>query len=143
MNIRILFTIGFILIALIWTGTSFGQQKDYKEYDVFLDTLLLINGKTINTERILMNRKEVVEADTFKINQKGLVLKSFTIQAITLGHSVELTTDKPIFSGAMKNEILNKQSNFKFIYIKDINLQTSDGRTVKPSLEVIKIIFNN
>jgi hypothetical protein len=121
----------------------YAQIEDLKKYDIFLDTLLIINGKPIDSERVLMTRQEIMNADTFRVNQKGLDIVGFTMTALTLGHSVELTTDKAILSQAMKNEILNKHSNFKFIYIKDINLQAKDGRLVAPSLNEIKVIFSN
>jgi hypothetical protein len=121
----------------------YAQIEDLKKYDIFLDTLLIINGKPIDSERVLMTRQEIMNADTFRVNQKGLDIVGFTMTALTLGHSVELTTDKAILSQAMKSEILNKHSNFKFIYIKDINLQAKDGRLVAPSLNEIKVIFSN
>ncbi len=134
----------FILFLLVLnTLVTHAQCDDKKEYDVFNDTLLVISDKNINTERIFMKREEIVNADTFRINQKGLTIVSFTMSAITLGNSVELVTDKPILSTAMRNEILNKQWNYKFIYIKNINLQTKDGRTVHPSMRTLKIIFSN
>ena len=133
----------FLVFLKVTTIHIYAQDEGLKKYDIFLDTLLIINGKPITTERILMTRQEIMNADTFRINQKGLTIVGFTMTALTLGHSVELTTDKTILSQAMKNEILNKQSNFKFIYIKDINLQAKDGRLVAPSLNEIKIIFSN
>jgi len=85
----------------------------------------------------------LLEADTFRINQKGLKIVSFTMSAITLGHSIELITEKPILSSAMKDEILNKKHNYKFIYLKNINLQTREGIVISPSTKRIKIIFSN
>ncbi|MDA3894095.1 MAG: hypothetical protein PF517_20745 [Salinivirgaceae bacterium] len=122
---------------------SISQVNETRIYDIFQDTLLIINGKAIDSERILMKRLQVVEADTFEVNQKGIKVLGFTMTAFALGRSIELISQKPIFSKEMKDEILNKQTNFKFISIKNINLQTKDGRAVNPSLETIKIIFGN
>jgi hypothetical protein len=101
-----------------------------KIYDIYTDTLLIINGKPIDKDRILIKRKEILEADTFKVNQRGLTIMEFTMSAITLGKKVELKSNKPVLTSGMKNEILNKQANFKFIYLKNIILQTKDGRLV-------------
>jgi len=140
---RISILLIFIVLAELSINNLFSQNTELKKYDVFSDTLLIINNKPIDCERILMNRKELFEADTFKINQKGLLIANFKMTAFALGYSVELYSDKPILSQAMRNEIINKQANFKFIYIKDINLQAKDGRMVTPSVNTIKIIFSN
>jgi hypothetical protein len=114
-----------------------------KIYDIYTDTLLIINGKPIDKDRILIKRKEILEADTFKVNQRGLTIMEFTMSAITLGKKVELKSNKPVLTSGMKNEILNKQANFKFIYLKNIILQTKDGRLVGLSTKQIKIIFED
>ena len=131
----------FFLILFSIIGKDVFTQE--LKFDKLLDTLLIINGQTISSERIMMNRVDVAKSDTIRANQDDLKVISFTMTALTLGHSIELVSDKPLFTGAMKNEILNKQWNYKFIYIKDINLQTVNGRVVSPSLKTVKIIFNN
>lgn len=118
-------------------------QSTHEKFDIFTDTLLIINGKTIDEERVLMNRLEFIEADTFRINQKGLQISSFALTAFTLGKSIELISGEPILTKAMKDEILNKQAKYKFVSLKNIRLSTKDGRTVQPSTKTIKIIFEN
>lgn len=140
---RITTLLFFIIMLDSAVNDIFSQNTELKKYDVFSDTLLIINDKTIDCERVLMNRKELFEADTFKINQKGLQIASFTMTAFALGYSIELFSSDPILTQAMRNEIINKQANFKFIYIKDINLQAKDGRIINPSINTIKIIFSN
>jgi len=71
-------------------NTVYSQNTELKKYDIFSDTLLIINDKTIDCERIYMNRKDFYDADTFRINQKGLQIVSFTMTAFALGYSVEL-----------------------------------------------------
>ena len=143
LNFRNIVFIVFVLLFCAKTNSISAQDLNKKMYDIFTDTLLIINGKTIDSDRVLMKRQEIIEADTFRVNQKGLTIVSFTMTALTLGHSVELTSDKPILTGAMQNEIINKQSNYKFIYIKNINLRTKEGKIVSPSINTLKIIFSN
>ncbi len=131
----------FVLIIVSLLGKSVFAQEVH--YDILSDTLIIINGQTIDSERIMMSRSSVVESDTFRVNKDDIKVVGFTMTALTLGHSIELVSDKPIFTVAMKNEILNKQWKYKFIYIKDINLQTVNGVVVSPSLKTVKIIFSN
>ncbi len=130
-----------LFITLIFFTTE--KISAQKTYDIYSDTLLIINEKPINKDRVLMKRKEMIEADTFKVNQRGLSITGFTMSAITLGRKVELKSNKPFLTAEMKDEILNKQSNFKFIYLKNIILRTKDGRSVGLSTKQIKIIFED
>jgi len=142
-RVRIIGIILLILVQIIFSflgSAIFAQEADY---DILSDTLIVINGQTIDSERIMMSRSSVVESDTFRVNKDDIKVVGFTMTALTLGHSIELVSDKPIFTVAMKNEILNKQWKYKFIYIKDINLQTVNGVVVSPSLKTVKIIFSN
>ena len=132
----------FIIFSLMISCVN-AQDVDVNRYNAISDTLLVINGDTIVSSRVLISKKDIIELDTIRLNKEGLIVASFTMTATTLGHSVEVSTDKPFFSAEMKKEILNNQSNYKYIYIKNINLQTEDGLVVKPTLSVIKIIFSN
>lgn len=129
-----------LCVFIIGAFSSFAQSS---AYDIFSDTLLIINGKTVDKDRVLMDRHELIDADTIRVNQKGLSIKSFTLTAFALGKSVELISDKSVLTGAMKDEILNKEAKYKFVSLKNINLQTKDGRVVQPSTKTIKVIFDN
>lgn len=137
------FSICFFIILNLLVISIKGQIIDTKKYNAISDTLIIINKDTIDSERVLFSRREVMEVDTIRVNQQELFVSSFTMSATTLGHSVELTTNKPYFSQEMHNKILNNQLNYKYIYIKNINLQNKDGLKVKPTLNIVKIIFSN
>ncbi len=143
LNIKSIILIVSVFLLCVVDNNIAAQDLNTKKYDIFTDTLLVINDKTIDSDRVLMKRQDVIEADTLRINQKGLTIVKFTMSALTLGHSVELSSDKPILTRAMRDEITNKQLNYKFIYIKDINLRTKDGKIVFPSINSLKIIFSN
>jgi hypothetical protein len=119
------------------------QANSEKTYDVFRDTLIIIGNQVINKEKILLTREVLLNSDTIRINQKGLTIGQFSFYAIALGKSVNLTSNQPLLTNEMRNEIRNNNPNYKIIYLKDIILRTKDGREVKPSVQTLKIIFLN
>lgn len=129
----------FIFVLVVNIHSSIAQNNS--AYDLFTDTLLIINSKTIDTDRLLMKRHELVDADSIRVNQKGMFVKSFTLTAFALGKSVELVSDQAVLTKAMKDEILNEQAKYKFVSLKNIILHTKDGREVQPSTKNVKVIF--
>ncbi len=133
----------FFLFLTAMVFVSKGQQSQIYFYDTNTDTLLIINNKVINTEKVLMNRQEFVRSDTFKLNQPELKLVSYKMHAISLGSSQTLFSDKPYLTQEMLSLLLNGTIKYKFIYLKDIILQSDDGRFVSPSYKFIKVTFTN
>jgi hypothetical protein len=119
------------------------QEGNEITYDHITDTLLIINDKVIDQYKVIMNRQELIQADTLKINQKGIWVSSFKMSAITLGQDIILSSNSALFSNEMITEIINGETKYKFIYLKDIILQSKDGRFMSPSTKSIKIIFSN
>jgi hypothetical protein len=70
-------------------------------------------------------------------------VESFVFSAFALGQKVTLTNNGNVLSEEFGEHLLNKESIFKFFYLKDIILRTSDGRRVSPSTRNIKITFTN
>ncbi len=131
-----------LTFSIIWSSLS-AQKASEKTYNHLNDTLLVINSTFLDQEKLMLTREQLLNSDTIKINQKGLALDQFTFYAIALGKSITLTTNFPLLSEDMKNEIINKEINYKIIYLKDIILRAEDGRKLKPSIKTIKIIFSN
>jgi hypothetical protein len=128
-------------MGMFWQ--AHGQNQNEFAYDKFYDTLLIINGQLIDQDKVLVLREDFTKADTLRVNQKGLVLESFSMQAISLGTNVSLYADSPLLTTEMINLVLNGATKYKFIYLKDIILRSKDGRKLAPSTETIKIIFTN
>lgn len=137
--------IGIFLFIILSITSNLVKAQELSNVDnvAILDTFIVINGKTIDSDRILISRKELIEIDSIRVNKDGLIVSGFTITATTLGHSVELTTNKPFFSQEMKNEILNNRLNYKYIYIKNIHLQSKDSSIFQLSQRALKFIFKN
>ena len=133
------------LLFFIGTISSLvcNAQTDVKEYDTFVDTLLIISDVVLDKDKLLIDRQFLLDSDTIKINQKGLTVEGFSVSAIALGQSVSLDTKNPYLSESMKSDIIDEQNRFKFIYLKDIILTTKDGRKLSPSTKSIKIVFIN
>ncbi|MBI9065698.1 MAG: hypothetical protein JEZ09_00320 [Salinivirgaceae bacterium] len=131
-----------IVIFFIISFCSFGQTEP-KTYDKNNDTLLIMSNKLIDQDKILLERKFLMNSDSIKINQKGLTIKEFTVSSLALGKDISIKSDKPFITESIKDQIINEQNKYKFIYIKNIVLQTKDGRTLSPSTKSIKIVFIN
>lgn len=135
--------LGLVFIYLIVSMGSRAQEADNPVYDSYNDTLLIIQKKIITQSKLLMPREELLQVDSLKVNQRGLTLVGFTMNAITLGNEVSLKSSSAIITAEMKNEIINGTIKYKFIYIKDIILQAKDGRKVLPTTKSLKITFTN
>jgi len=140
------FLITWLITFLIFcSGILSGNSQEISEikYDIIKDTLLVINEKVIDHYKIIMDRQELLKCDTLKVNQKGLWVSSFKMSAITLGQDISRSTNSSVISSEMINEIINGNAKYKFIYLKDIILQSQDGKIYSPSTKCVKIIFSN
>ncbi len=133
----------FLCIFVFFITNLFSQDGEGCKYDKFRDTLIVFNNQVINCEKIYIEREKFIEADTLLINQKGLVIDKFNIQAIALGQNIILSSNSNKILKSMKDLVTNQSTKYKFIYIKDIILRTTDGRLVSPSVNNIKIVFIN
>lgn len=107
------------------------------------DTLLIVGGKLIDNDHFMMDRNLLLKNDTVFVNRSGFQVESFVVSAFALGQKVAETNQGNVFNDEVMEQLLNKESIFKFFYIKDIILRTSDGRKVSPSTRTIKITFTN
>ncbi len=133
-----------ILLALILpTSIVYAQSKQAESYDKFYDTLLLMNDILLDKDKILITREQFLEADSFLVNQKGLVVKSFELSALSLGNQVSLRSNGPSITESMREVVKSESVSYKFVYIKNIVLSTTDLHKKKPSTQTIKLIFSN
>jgi len=137
--IHIVFVIFFVVIGKICDG----QNVDENSYNHYTDTLIIIGDLVVDKYKVHINREDFLETDTLKVNQKGFKVISFKINALALGANITLSSESGAITTEMKNEILNERIKYKFIYLKDILLQSSDGRMKSPSTKSIKVIFRN
>ena len=108
-----------------------------------LDTLLIVGGQLIDNDHFMMDRGLLIKNDTIFVNRLGFQVESFVFSAFALGQKVTITNNGSVFCDEVMEHLLNKESIFKFFYLKDIILRTSDGRKVSPSTQTIKITFTN
>lgn len=131
-----------IVTLLLFAKPLLAQNKTIS-YDVYNDTLLILCDSVLNSDKVLLNREFLLTCDSLSLNQKGLYIEKFTMSAIALGQSASFNSKGATFTDNMKNELINEQKNFKFIYIKNIILRSNDGRELHPSTESVKIVFIN
>jgi len=112
-------------------------------YDKQTDTLLIVSGKVLDSDRVQIDRKLFANCDTIMVNVQGMTVEKFTISAISLGQNVEVENVGAIVSDDVRNVVINKTPNYKFVYLKNILLRTRDGRVCEPSSKSIKIVFIN
>jgi len=119
------------------------QELDSRKFHPVKDTLITINGALIDQNKVMMTRENMTNTDTLKTNHEGIQVTGFNMNAITLGKEITLHSSSGAITEEMRNEIINGSSKYKFIYIKDIILQTKDGQVASPSMKSFKITFTN
>lgn len=119
------------------------NQDNEKTFNHYKDTLIIIGEKPIDKHKFFVNREELLENDSLKINQKGLKIISFEMKALALGNSISLTSKSNVLTPSMKQEIIKGKVKYKFFYLKNIILQNKNGEQLSPSTKDIKIIFKN
>jgi|GEM_PF-7005948 len=124
------------------TSMTLSAQNTERCYDES-DTLLIVGGQLIDNDHFMIDRNLLLNNDTIFVNKSGLKVDSFVFSAFALGQKVTLTNNGNVLSDEFVEHLLNKESIFKFFYLKDIILRTSDGRKVSPSTRSIKITFTN
>lgn len=131
--ILLLFSISLLPVKAQDEGKSYSEQ----------DTLLVVGGRVLDGEKIFLDRKLFYDNDTLYVNKQGLSVDSFVFSAFALGQKVSIKNNGKVLSDDVKFQLTNKESNFKFFYLKDIILRTADGKTCLPSVKTIKITFTN
>lgn len=130
------------LSVLMFMATVAAAQRTERCYDDS-DTLLIVGGQLINSDNYMIDRTRLQKCDSIAVNISGLRVESFNVSAFTLGQKVAITNSGDVFNDEVMASLINNESIFKFFYIKDIILRTSDGRKVSPSTRTIKITFTN
>ena len=130
------------LSVLMFMATVAAAQRTERCYDDS-DTLLIVGGQLINSDNYMIDRTRLQKCDSIAVNISGLRVESFNVSAFTLGQKVAITNTGDVFNDEVMASLINNESIFKFFYIKDIILRTSDGRKVSPSTRTIKITFTN
>ncbi|MBR5643366.1 MAG: hypothetical protein IKW77_04205 [Salinivirgaceae bacterium] len=135
--------IRLILSAIIvMSSVALSAQNTDRCYDES-DTLLIVGGQLIDSDHFMIDRNLLLKNDTVFVNLAGAKVESFVFSAFALGQKVTQTNTGNVFSEEFVEQLLNKESIFKFFYLKDIILRTNDGRKVSPSTRTIKITFTN
>lgn len=132
----------FLSVLIIMTSMTLSAQNTERCYDES-DTLLIVGGQLIDNDHFMIDRNLLLKNDTVFVNLAGAKVESFVFSAFALGQKVTLTNTGNVLSEEFVEHLLNKESIFKFFYLKDIILRTSDGRKVSPSTRSIKITFTN
>ncbi|HAM99306.1 MAG TPA: hypothetical protein DCQ26_11930 [Marinilabiliales bacterium] len=133
----------FVAFHFMDISYLYPQELDSRKFHPVKDTLITINGALIDQNKVMMTRENMTNTDTLKTNHEGIQVTGFNMNAITLGKEITLHSSSGAITEEMRNEIINGSSKYKFIYIKDIILQTKDGQVASPSMKSFKITFTN
>lgn len=132
----------FIAFSLLKTTIINGQ--DYNEGNLENcpdDTVLIINGKYLCAEKILLNREDILTTDSIFINKKELSLNSYIASSFSLGNSLNIKSNGALIPNELKQAIASKEIAYKFIYLKNILLIDNKNNLVNSTFEEIKISF--
>ncbi len=130
-----------IVFLAVFPTVLFAQNIE-RYYDDS-DTLLIVGGQIVDSDHFMMDRNLLIKNDTILVNRPGFNVDSFVFSAFALGQKVAVNNQGNVFNDEVIDHLINKESIFKFFYLKDIILRTSDGRMVSPSTRTIKITFTN
>ena len=130
-----------IVFLAVFPTVLFAQNTE-RYYDDS-DTLLIVGGQIVDSDHFMMDRNLLIKNDTILVNRPGFNVDSFVFSAFALGQKVAVNNQGNVFNDEVIDHLINKESIFKFFYLKDIILRTSDGRKVSPSTRTIKITFTN
>ncbi len=130
-----------IVFLAVFPTVLFAQNIE-RYYDDS-DTLLIVGGQIVDSDHFMMDRNLLIKNDTILVNRPGFNVDSFVFSAFALGQKVAVNNQGNVFNDEVIDHLINKESIFKFFYLKDIILRTSDGRKVSPSTRNIKITFTN
>lgn len=133
----------FLLFLFTLVSLTLRAQPTNVQFDEGKDTLLIVCGTVVTDNGMILNRNLLIENDSILINKSGLSVESFTFSAFSLGQKISLRNQGNVFSDEVKYQLTNKESIFKFFYLKDIILRTDDGLSVPLSNRSIKITFSN
>ncbi len=131
-----------LIVFLAFFPTVLFAQNTERYYDDS-DTLLIVGGQIVDSDHFMMDRNLLIKNDTILVNRPGFNVDSFVFSAFALGQKVAVNNQGNVFNDEVIDHLINKESIFKFFYLKDIILRTSDGRMVSPSTRTIKITFTN
>ncbi|MBO7496467.1 MAG: hypothetical protein J6T98_07925 [Salinivirgaceae bacterium] len=134
---RLLFLLVMVLLSL--TAAAQRPEECYDDSD----TLLIVGGSLINSSNYMIDRSKLLANDTVFVNMPGLTVENFTVSAFALGQKLSVTNAGNVLSEDVLEQLTNKESIFKFFYLKDVILRTADGRKFAPSTKTIKITFTN
>lgn len=126
---------------LIYNVCTAQYNRQLVKYNADKDTLILINTKLIDRNKISLCRDSLFYCDSLRTNINSLSVASFTLASFTLGKSFELHSTSSLITPQMKTVIKGGQQKYKFVYLKNIVLFNKFGKTCNPAYNVVKISF--
>jgi hypothetical protein len=128
-------TLRILFAGLLFIGSSclFGQEKT--------DTLIVIGQIQVDTTIIHLTKKAFLDEGKIKTNQKGVSVKSYNFSMFALGNSIKCFVNDSMYNTKMREAILNKKINYRFINIEGITLIDKAGNTIKPEVDTVKVKF--
>lgn len=132
-----------LLILFVLLNVQLLAQDIEPEFDIEYDTLLIIGTDTIKDFKTYISKDSLLLSNGIQTNIEGLSVASFTLTAFSLGNQLHLTSNSNKFTISMRNAIINTQIKYKFVNIKDIVLTNPKDRCFSPSLQKVKLIFND
>ena len=113
-----------IVFLAVFPTVLFAQNTE-RYYDDS-DTLLIVGGQIVDSDHFMMDRNLLIKNDTILVNRPGFNVDSFVFSAFALGQKVAVNNQGNVFNDEVIDHLINKESIFKFFYLKDIILRTSD-----------------
>ncbi len=128
------FLLLFFLLAAL---TSEAQKAD----SIPKDTLVVLGGKTVETQELEMTKNAFLKTGGIDVNQKGCAVEQYTYSMFALGNNIRETVHDSLFPQKLKNAVLNKSINYRYINIEGIIIRYNDDKRTAPDIDTIKVKF--
>lgn len=102
---------------------------------------LMIGDIAVDSVVMKMGRAQLVAKNKLTTNQKGFSVHEFTYSMFALGSSVREVVKDSMFPIKMKNAILDREINYRYINIESVQLINKNKDVILPQIDTVKIKF--
>lgn len=122
------------IIILINFNYSFSQNES-------IDTLIVLGKIKVDTSQISISKMDFLKSGKIKTNLKGLSVNSYKFSMFALGNSIKCAVNDSMLTTKLREAVLNKGVNYRYINIEGVTLIDRSGKISSPKVDTVKVKF--
>jgi hypothetical protein len=122
------------IIIMLITNCSFSQSAPK-------DTLLVLGEVDIDTSIVKISKSDFLKNGKIKTNFKGVSVNSYNFSMFALGNSLRCAVNDSMFTTKLREAVLNRDINYRFINIEGVTLIDRTGKITVPKIDTVKVKF--